>query len=311
MIWLITITGNRAYVPDILQTVAGFDLAIAGLIGLGILLLGRAVVAYEIFTGKSLPRQGLRRQWTRAAILAGGYGIVVGASLAYPLHPIFSLLLGTVLMTGFFALLVWRSYAERERFIHDLRPFVLSQKLFEQIVAGDPSSTSTINWAAPFRALCADVLGTSLGFLYPLGPLAPLAGPPLTYPDKASPDLPAVGLLAQQFNAPTSTWVAVNPDLYAGAQWAVPLWSDRGLIGVFLFGEKEDGGLFTQEEVEIAQASGERLIDAQAGAAVAHRLMDLQRRRFAQTQVVDQRTRRVLHDDVLPAPSQSDAEFWQ
>ena len=47
----------------------------------------------------------------------------------------------------------------------------------------------------------------------------------------------------------------------------------------------------TQEELEIAQASGERLVDAQAGAAVANRLMALQRRRFAQSQVIDQHTR--------------------
>ena len=46
----------------------------------------------------------------------------------------------------------------------------------------------------------------------------------------------------------------------------MPLWSERGLIGVLLLGEKRDGGLYTQEEIEIARASGERLIDTQASA---------------------------------------------
>ena len=82
--------------------------------------------------------------------------------------------------------------------------------------------------------------------------------------------------------------------------WAVPLWSERGLIGVLLLGEKKDGGLYAQEEIEIARASGERLIDTQAGAEMARRLMSLQRQRLAETQVVDRQTRRVLHDDVLP-----------
>jgi signal transduction histidine kinase len=82
--------------------------------------------------------------------------------------------------------------------------------------------------------------------------------------------------------------------------WAVPLWSERGLIGVLLLGEKQDGGLYAQEEIEIARASGERLIDTQAGAEMARRLMTLQRQRLAETQVVDRQTRRVLHDDVLP-----------
>ncbi|MBN1814233.1 MAG: hypothetical protein JXA14_20510, partial [Anaerolineae bacterium] len=48
------------------------------------------------------------------------------------------------------------------------------------------------------------------------------------------------------------------------------------------------------------RASGERLIDSQAGAEMARRLMGLQRERLAESQVLDQRARRVLHDEVLP-----------
>jgi signal transduction histidine kinase len=80
----------------------------------------------------------------------------------------------------------------------------------------------------------------------------------------------------------------------------VPLWSERGLIGVLLLGDKLDGGLFAQEEIEIARATGERLIDTQASAQLAGRLMQLQRQRLAESQVLDRRARRVLHDDVLP-----------
>jgi signal transduction histidine kinase len=69
---------------------------------------------------------------------------------------------------------------------------------------------------------------------------------------------------------------------------------------VLLLGEKADGGLYTQEEIEIARASGERLIDTRASAEIARRLMELQRQRLAESQVLDGRARRVLHDDVLP-----------
>jgi signal transduction histidine kinase len=94
--------------------------------------------------------------------------------------------------------------------------------------------------------------------------------------------------------------VPLDPAHYSGATWAVPLWSERGLVGVLLLGEKRGRGLYTQEEIEIARASGERLIDSQAGAEMARRLMGLQRERLAESQVLDQRARRVLHDDVLP-----------
>jgi signal transduction histidine kinase len=70
---------------------------------------------------------------------------------------------------------------------------------------------------------------------------------------------------------------------------------------VLLLGEKRDGGLYTQEEIEIARASGERLIDTQASIELARRLMALQRQRLAQTQVLDRQTRRILHDDILPS----------
>src|SRR5439155_25530159 len=94
--------------------------------------------------------------------------------------------------------------------------------------------------------------------------------------------------------------IALEPARYGDATWAVPLWSERGLIGVLLLGEKRNGGLYTQEEIEIARASGERLIDTQASAEMARRLMALQRQRLMESQVVDRRTRRMLHDDVLP-----------
>ena len=44
------------------------------------ILLGQAIVAYEIFTGKALPRHGFLRYWRRAIILAVGYGVVIGFS---------------------------------------------------------------------------------------------------------------------------------------------------------------------------------------------------------------------------------------
>jgi hypothetical protein len=67
--------------------------------------------------------------------------------------------------------------------------------------------------------------------------------------------------------------VSLDPSAYKGAIWGVPLWSQRGLIGALLLGEKGDGSLYTQEEIEIARVSGERLIDTQASAELGRRLL--------------------------------------
>jgi signal transduction histidine kinase len=281
--------------------VAWFDLTIASLIGAAIVLLGQAIVSYELFTGRSLPRRGFLRHWRRAVILAAGYGMVVGGGLALKLRPIYSLLLTVVIMVAFYALLVWRSFTERERYIEHLRPFVTSQRLYERLLVA--SAPPDVDAVTLFRALCEDVLGARLAYLAALGPLAPLAGPPLVHADDLVETQRAVSLLPEivaQFDSPQTMCMPLDPDRYGGATWAVPLWSERGLTGVLLLGEKRDGGLYTQEEIEIARASGERLIDTQAGAEMARRLMALQRQRLAESQVIDQRARRVLHDDVLP-----------
>lgn len=300
MLW-ITLNARQRTLANLLNdmalTVGWFDLIIASLIASATIMIGRAVVSYEVFTGKTLPRGGFRRYWRSAVILAAGYSLVVGGSLTLQLRPIYTLLMTATLMTAFYALFSWRAYAERDRTIHQLRPFVASERLYESLLTRAAPETDV---AAPFRALCRDVLGTRLAFLVPVGPSAPLVGPALRYPDDAPMALPAPTGLAPQFDSPQTMCVPLDPARYSGALWAVPLWNERGLIGVLLLGDKADRGLYTQEEIEIARASGERLIDTQASAEMARRLMALQRQRLAESQVLDRRTRRVLHDDVLP-----------
>ena len=106
--------------------------------------------------------------------------------------------------------------------------------------------------------------------------------------------------MISRFTSAESPGLPLDPERYGGTIWAAPLWSERGLTGVLLLGEKSDGGFYSLEEIEIARASGERLADIQASAEMARRLIALQRQRLAESQVMDQQTRRVLHDDVLP-----------
>jgi signal transduction histidine kinase len=304
MLWIVANARQRVFAglyPEMAVTIVGFDLVIDALVAIAIVLLGQAMVSYEVFTGRTLASRGLRRQWWNAVILALGFSVVVGESLATELRPIYSLLLATILMTLFYALFAWRSYAERERTMSYLRPFVASQRLYERVLTQPPpaSALPEVDAATPFHALCRDVLNTRIAQLIPLGPLAPLVGPPLTYPNDA-PAPPALNEVVATLRSPRTLYVALDPARYGGSQWAVPLWSERGLIGVLLLGAKRDDGLYTQEEIEIARASGERLIDTQASAEIARRLMRLQRERLAESQLLDRRARRVLHDDVLP-----------
>lgn len=274
-----------------IQTVAAYDLALSLLIALSSLLLGQAVVSYEIFMGRVLPRHSFVRHWRNAIILAAGFGVTVGWSIAADLRPIYSLLLATLLLTLFYTLYSWRSFWEREQFVARLRPFVQSQG-----ITPDPLHAST-SASGLLAALCRDVLGTAHAQIIPLGSVAPLVTTPLRYPPAvsapASPSLRA----PRDLNAGMT---ALDAAEYAPYHWAIALWDERGRIGALLVGEKLDGGLYSQEEMETAQAAGERIVHLLAGEQMVRRLIELQRKRSAEQSVMDLRTRRTLHDEILP-----------
>ncbi len=298
LFWLISTRRRQSLDLEALLALGWFDIVIASLIGLSILLLGRAVVSYEIFTGKTLPRQGLKRHWRNAITVSAGYSMLLGATLAFEIPPFAGLMIAALLVVVFYAMLNWRSYVGRRRYLEHLRPFIGSSQFYDRLVR-DTSDADAEGTSRTFVALCTDVLGARRATLVASGPMAPLAGEPLTFPEgSAAPGaLPDFGTSDL---TPSTLCLPVDPATTGGAVWGIPLWSERGLIGMLLLGEKLDGGLYTQEEIEIARATGERLLDLRAGAEVARRLMELQRRRLVETQLLDSQTRRVLHDDVLP-----------
>ncbi len=337
---------NTAQRPDLLydvaivsNTVGLWDLVIGLFITAAVFMVGQAIVAYEIFTGKTLPRGELRRHWMNAVYLAIGFGCVVSLAFALQLRPIYSLVMATMLMIFFYALLGWRSYARREEYMRQLRPFLGSQHLYERLLDlpnSDASSEpnrdtgrnadinanpslphqpkqgthlehgmlaqvpSTLDVSSLFQSFCSDVLNLRRAILVPLGPMAPLVGPPLTFPPGEPVDQEMISTLAAQFQQPETICLPLEPASHDNLLWAVPLWSERGLIGLYLLGPKQNDSLYTQEEIEIARASGERLIDTRASAQLARSLMLLQRQRLVESQLLDRRTRRVLHDDILP-----------
>jgi hypothetical protein len=187
MVWVIRNAQTRSYDPGVALTITLFDLVIASLITLSVILMGQAMASYEIFTGRSIPRQGLGRLWRRAVILAVGYSIVMAASLVIFDHPIYSILLSAVLIVVFIAMLGRRAFDERENLMDSLRPFVASQGVFERLLSQNPQM---IDLQAPFSALCEEVLGAEQAYLTALGPLRSLLERDLTFPQAGLSSLP-------------------------------------------------------------------------------------------------------------------------
>ncbi len=304
ILWLLQTSRQRNTIADLVfslsTTLSLLDLLLAALLMAAILLLGQAIVSYEIFTGKTLPRRGffipvaqyrLVYGWS---VPAGSLGCGGQAPAVYPA-------LATLLVVAVsYTLFNWQSFVERQRGMRQLRPLVTSQRLFESLLTGAQSAHSEVDLQAPFGALCRDVLGARQAMLIPLGPLAALGCEPLCHPGGTPFKLPGLAGLLAQLTSPQMHGLPLDPAEFDGAIWAAPLWSERGLIGLLLLGDKADGGFYSLEEIEIARSSGERLADIQISTELARRLMALQRQRLAESQVLDRQTRRILHDDVLP-----------
>lgn len=304
MFWLLQIAFDRPSVAQIIHllstTLGNLDLILIVLLMASLLLLGQAIVSYEIFTGKILPRRGFQRQWRSTLVLAfllsslTAWGVVAGFQVIY-------VTLGILTFTAVsYAMFGWQIFVERERSIQQLRPFVSSQHLFDTILKSTSGSQPEVNLSASFSALCQEVLGTRQAVLVPFGAPAAIGGTPLYFPEGAALELPVLADLPSRFISPQMAGFALDPNQFGGAIWVAPLWSERGLIGLLFLGEKRAGGFYSLEEIEIARASGERLVDIQAMAGMSRRLLLLQRQRLAESQVLDQQTRRILHDDVLP-----------
>lgn len=301
---------------QLLLTLTAFDLVVDLMLAGTVVLTGKAIVSYEIFTGKSLPRSGFFRQWRRVVILAAGYSTVLAAAITWQVRPIYTLLLATLVIVIFYALLSVRLFGEREALMQQLRPFLTAPNESSNLrglrreaslqrgslrdLEGFELQSSELDPQAPFRALCENLLNARLAYLVPLGSVSTLFGGALAYPSGGEPLVRSLTRLPSYLNAPDVMIVRIPPHEFNDAVWAVPLWNERGLNGALLLGEKRDAGLYTQEEIEIARATCERLIEMHARAEVTRRLIRLQRQRLSEMQVMDRRARHVLHDNVLP-----------
>lgn len=276
--------------------ITAFDLLVAALVSAAVLLVGQAIVSYEVFTGKALPRGGFFKQWRTAILLCAGFSIPMTLALTLNLRPVYAMLAPSVLMISFYALLGWQSFEDREHLINSLRPFVRSQRLIDGLRAsGEDDAGAQVT----FNALCADVLNTGVAQLTPLGALTPLVDRSLYYPPKAQ-TVERSALPIQIGPEEKALFLRVPPNSGSALRWAIPLRAGESISGVLLLGHKSDGGLYTEEEFEIARASAERLLDTLASQEMTRRLAALQRQRLMGSQIMDRRVRRSLHDEVLP-----------
>jgi len=272
------------------------DLVISSFISLAVIFLGQAITSYEIFTGNTLPRRGLFRNWLNTIFLSSAYSIIIGSGLTGKIDIIHYLLLTAFLMTGFYVMANKRFYLERERFMSELYPFVRNQNIYDNLLQEDNIKDNNDS----FFAMCKNILETSKACLIPLGFFAPLINRNFYYPNE-NPEIDIdINSIIHNDTLHDTLCFMLNKNDSNNYILYVPLWNEKGLTGILFIGKKIDNGLYSQEEIQIARSISERIIDTYASTQMAKILVETQRKRMTETKLIDTQTRRILHDDILP-----------
>jgi two-component sensor histidine kinase len=265
------------------------DELVAGLIGLAIIFLGRAVLSNSVLTERLQTGSGLFARWRNVVGVAIVGSLFVALLYNLEIQPIYSVLLTVILAVMAYALFNWRQYVEHEEFMRRLNPFVTSLHLHERLLTSDADSEQESREL--FTALCRDALRTDRACLLFEGSVGgPRERQRIDYRWPADQEV-----LLQMPLANSIDWSRLDVD-----HWAYPLSDSRGAIGRLILGPKLDGNEYNVQELQVASTCAERILDALAGEQLARVVVSLLRQRIAQVQVMSAQHKRILHDEVLP-----------
>jgi signal transduction histidine kinase len=265
------------------------DELVAGLIGLSIIFLGRAVLSNNVLTERLQGGSGLFARWRNVVGVAVIGSLFVALLYNLNIRPIYSVLLTVILAVMAYALFNWRQYVEHEEFMRRLNPFVTSLHLHERLLSSNADSEQESREL--FTALCRDALRTEHACLLFDGSIGgPHERQRIDYRWPADQDALLQAPLSHSID-----WSRLDVD-----HWAYPLSDSRGAIGRLILGPKLDGSEYNVQELQVASACAERILDALAGEQLARVAVSLLQQRIAQVQVMSAQHKRILHDEVLP-----------
>src|SRR5436309_10380785 len=82
--------------------------------------------------------------------------------------------------------------------------------------------------------------------------------------------------------------------------WVLPIYDELGLVAMLYLGPRQDGAPFTDEDMDLAHACGQRILDTVSDHEAMQAVAGLLRRRIVDVKLLGAQQRRILHDDILP-----------
>lgn len=306
------------------------DLGAMVAVALVILLIGYSIVRHGILIERSLARRGFLEQWRGVVIVATALAVLIAFLVTQTHSNPGGLLIITSLATGTYALFTWSGYTAHDRYIALLGPFVRSTSMRHWLNTDLARTERDLEYL--FVHLCQNVLAVQCAYL------DVLAGPirrsfSYRWSTDASPgamvaaikekrrleefkgqrghrredqgrdaweggEAARSGFAHDPGQAPSRMPVVVNgvPMIC----WILPIHDERGLVATLYLGPRADGGSFTDEDMNLAQACGQRILDTLGDHEAMQAVAGLLRRRIVDVKLLGAQQRRVLHDEVLP-----------
>ncbi len=293
------------------------DVFATGSVALIVLLIGYSVMRHGILIERPLARRGFFEQWRGIVIVATTIAIFIAVLVALTHSNLSGLLLITSLATGTYALFTWSSYTAHDRYITLLRPF-LSRTNLRHWLNMDLQKTEQ-SMEDLFFHLCNDVLEVRCARLVVLaGPVRRnfnFRWPQLDrHPDQPhlehdedrlltlnSGSLPVPLYRKHGQRTPIDAYrIRLLVQEQSLICWVLPIYDELGLVAKLFLGPRQDGGVFTDEDMDLAHACGQRILDTLRDHEAMLAVAGLLRRKIVDVKLLGAQQRRVLHDEILP-----------
>ncbi len=287
------------------------DSIATGFVALIILLLGYSIVRHGILIERPLARRGFFEQWRGIVIMATTISVFIALLVALTGSNLGSLLLITTLATAAYALFTWSSYTAHDRYISMLGPFLRSANLRHWLQTDVEKTEQSMEDL--FFHLCNDVLEVQCARLVVLIGVVRRSFSyrwPLFDSHEEESDIVALakknahlsssrnGERVRVKQIPTRVRMTVQGQPLIC--WVLPIYDELGVVATFYLGPRHDRSLFTEEDMDLAQACGQRILDTLRDHEAMQAVAGLLRRRIVDVKLLDAQHRRVLHDEILP-----------
>lgn len=262
-----------------------------------ILIVGKAVISYQVFTGRYLAMKSLKDYWKYILFFVVAYSLISSISGLIGYTTDSKQILLSVLGLLFFVKI---QIVSRTREIENrkvLKPFLFNENLYESITQSSDKMDSHLE--NTFRLLCDDTLATTRACLVPMGAYASYIPKPLFYPDDNS-NFKDELLSFTKISLNGKNLFYLNRDSSDGYVLALTILDSNGLVGVLFLGVKKDYTLYSEEEIDIARIGSGKILDLLSVTEISRLLVNLQKKQLMDSKLLDHQTRRVLHDDILP-----------